>query len=162
MSDSLTPWTVAHQAPLSMGFARQEYFSRLPCPPSGDLADPGIKPMSLESNPQWQVGSLPTWGFTHYLGLMVYLNTQRKGAHLGMEFTHNSVTHCHSKRVIPGQMPAPDPHIYKDWPWPLQKSEFLSLGQPPILPEVPNPTLRMMVLVSILILTLMLDGSLHN
>ena len=42
-----TPWTVAHQAPLSMEFSRQEYWSELPFPPPGDLPDPGIKPMSL-------------------------------------------------------------------------------------------------------------------
>ena len=40
------PWTVAHQAPLSMGFSRQEYWSRLPFPSPGDLPDPGIKPRS--------------------------------------------------------------------------------------------------------------------
>ena len=40
------PWTVAHQAPLSMGFFRQEYWSGSPCPPPGDLPDPGIKPGS--------------------------------------------------------------------------------------------------------------------
>ena len=38
---------VDHQAPLSMGFSRQEYWSGLPCPLPGDLSDPGIKPMSL-------------------------------------------------------------------------------------------------------------------
>ena len=42
-----TPWTVARQVPLSMGFSRQEYWSGLPCPPPGDLSDPGIKPVSL-------------------------------------------------------------------------------------------------------------------
>ena len=42
-----TPWTVAHQAPLSMGFSRQEYWSGLPCPPPGDLPNPGTKPTSL-------------------------------------------------------------------------------------------------------------------
>ena len=41
-----TPWTVAHQAPLSMGFSRQEYWSGLPFPPPGDLPNPGIKPAS--------------------------------------------------------------------------------------------------------------------
>ena len=41
-----TPWTIAHQAPLSMGFSGPEYWSGLPCPPPGDLPDPGIKPMS--------------------------------------------------------------------------------------------------------------------
>ena len=44
-----TPWTVACQAPLSMGFSRQEYWSRLPCPPPGDLPDPRTEPMSLVS-----------------------------------------------------------------------------------------------------------------
>jgi len=43
----VTPWTVACQAPLSMEFSRQEYWSGLPCPHPGDLSDPGIKPMSL-------------------------------------------------------------------------------------------------------------------
>ena len=41
-----TLWTVAHQAPLSTGFFRQEYCSGLPCLPPGDLPDPGIEPMS--------------------------------------------------------------------------------------------------------------------
>ena len=41
-----TTWTLAHQASLSMGFFRQENWSRLPCPPSGDLRNPGIKPAS--------------------------------------------------------------------------------------------------------------------
>ena len=44
-----TPRTVAHQAALSMGFPRQEYWSGLPGPPPGDLPDPGIKPMCLTS-----------------------------------------------------------------------------------------------------------------
>ena len=43
----VTLWTVAHQAPLSMGFSRQEFWSGLPCPPPGDLPDPGIEPVSL-------------------------------------------------------------------------------------------------------------------
>ena len=41
-----TPWTVAHQALLSMGFPKQEYCSGLPFPTPGDLPDSGIKPMS--------------------------------------------------------------------------------------------------------------------
>ena len=40
------PWTVAHQAPLFMGFSRQEYWSGLPFPSPGDLPNPGIKPGS--------------------------------------------------------------------------------------------------------------------
>ena len=59
------PWAVARQAPLSMGFSKQEYWSGLPCPPPGDLPDPGIKPRTQGSNPgllcllHWQAGSLP-------------------------------------------------------------------------------------------------------
>ena len=45
----VTLWTVARQAPLSMGFSMQEYWSGLPCPPPEDLPDPGIKPASLMS-----------------------------------------------------------------------------------------------------------------
>ena len=50
------PWTVARQAPLSMGFSRQEYGSGLPCPSPGDLPDPGIEPRS----PALQADSLPS------------------------------------------------------------------------------------------------------
>ena len=46
MSNSETPWTVAHQAPLFMGFPRQEYWSGFPFPPPGDLPHPGMEPVS--------------------------------------------------------------------------------------------------------------------
>ena len=47
MSNSfVNPWTVAHQAPLSMGFPRQEYWSEESFPPPGDLPDPGIESVS--------------------------------------------------------------------------------------------------------------------
>ena len=46
VSDSATPWTIGRQAPLFMGFPRQEYWSVLPCPPLGDLPEPGIQPAS--------------------------------------------------------------------------------------------------------------------
>ena len=49
VSDSVTPWTVTHHAPLTMGFHRQEYWSGLPFPPPEDLPDPGIKLASLVS-----------------------------------------------------------------------------------------------------------------
>ena len=45
----MTLWTVARQAPLPMGFSREEYWSGLPCLPPGDLPDPGIEPASLMS-----------------------------------------------------------------------------------------------------------------
>ena len=52
----VTQWTVACQAPLSMEFSRQEYWSGLPFPSQGDLPDPGIKPRS----PTMQADSLPS------------------------------------------------------------------------------------------------------
>ena len=45
-----THWTVTHQTPLSVGLSRQEYWSGWPCPPPGDLPDPGIEPVSLLSS----------------------------------------------------------------------------------------------------------------
>ena len=53
----VTLWTIALQAPLSVGFSRQEYWSGLPCPPPLDLPDPGIKPGSLAA-PASQADSL--------------------------------------------------------------------------------------------------------
>ena len=57
----VTPWTVTHQAPLSMEFFRQEYWSGLPFPSPGDLSNPGIEPGSpslqadaLPSEPPWK------------------------------------------------------------------------------------------------------------
>ena len=54
VSDSVTPWTVACQTPLYMGFTQQEYCSGLPLPPPGDLLDPGILCLL-----HWQADSLP-------------------------------------------------------------------------------------------------------
>ena len=51
-------WTIAQQAPLSMGFSKQEYWSELPVPSPGDPLNPGTAPASLCLLP-WQVGSLP-------------------------------------------------------------------------------------------------------
>ena len=53
-----TPWTVAHQAPLSMLFSRQEYFSRRPFPSPRDLPDPGIETLSLG---RWILYLCATW-----------------------------------------------------------------------------------------------------
>ena len=57
----MTPWTVAYQASLSMGFSRQEYWSGLPVPSPGDLPDPGIEPGSptLQADPLlWALSNL--------------------------------------------------------------------------------------------------------
>ena len=60
VSESTVLWTVACQAPLSMGFSRQEYWSGLPCPPSGDLPDPGTEPASLNVSPALAGGFFTT------------------------------------------------------------------------------------------------------
>ena len=66
-----TPWTVAHQAPLPLGFSRQEYKSRFPFPTTGDLPNPGIKPEFLVSpalaggffttSATWEAQSADNW-----------------------------------------------------------------------------------------------------
>ena len=56
MSDFATPWTVAYQAPPSMEFSRQEYWSGLPFPSPGDLPDPGLEP----GFPTLQADTLPS------------------------------------------------------------------------------------------------------
>ena len=61
MSDSETPWTVAHQTALFVEFSRQEYWSGLPLPSPGDLPEPGIKSRS----PAFQADCLPKWTLTH-------------------------------------------------------------------------------------------------
>ena len=59
VSDSLTPWTVAIQAPLCMGFSRQEYWSGLPFPSPGNFPDPEIQPRC----PAWQADSFIIWAY---------------------------------------------------------------------------------------------------
>ena len=63
MSNSVTLWTIACQAPVSLGFSRQEYGSGLPCPPPGDLRSPGIEP-TFPVSPALRMDSLPLslWG----------------------------------------------------------------------------------------------------
>ena len=65
----MTPWTIAHQTPLSMGFSRQEYWSGLPFPPPGALPNPGIEPGS----PALQADSLPSELPEKYRGWLSYL-----------------------------------------------------------------------------------------
>ena len=66
-----TPWTAAYQAPLSMGFSRQEYWSGLRCPPTEDLPDPWIESMSLKAVGFFTTSA--TWE-THYSGLLLLLS----------------------------------------------------------------------------------------
>ena len=64
----VTPWTVAHQTPLSMELSRKEYWSGLPFPSPGDLPRSGIEPV-LWHLLQWEVDSL----LLHHLGIYIYI-----------------------------------------------------------------------------------------
>ena len=65
-----TPWTAAHQAPLSWGFSRQEYGTGLPCPSPGDLPHPGMEPTSPES-PALAGGFLSPLGSSIHLTMLI-------------------------------------------------------------------------------------------
>ena len=67
-------WTVAHQAPPSMRFSRQEYWSGLPCLPPGNLPNPGIKPVTLTSNLHCRrvLYHCATWEAHHMVGHIVF------------------------------------------------------------------------------------------
>ena len=81
MSDSfVTLWTIAHQAPLSMGFPRQQYWTGLPFPSSGALSDPGIKPHLLH----WQVGSLPLSHLGEPLGKVMVSKSGKRADACGL------------------------------------------------------------------------------
>ena len=95
-----TPWTVAIQAPLSMGFSGQECWSGLPCPPPGDLSHPGIEPESLTLAGRF-FATWATWEAPRYLtyidtisassGISSYL-CQKFLSYTKIEKTH--VSHC--------------------------------------------------------------------
>ena len=62
-----TLWTVAHQAPLCMGFSRQEHWSGLPCPPPEDIPNPGMEPASLVSSiGRWVLYQVPPEKHFHW------------------------------------------------------------------------------------------------
>ena len=93
----VTPWTAARQAPLSMGVSRQEYWSGLPCPPPGDLPDPGIEPGS----PALQANSLQTLGiFFNFLLSWVHV-------HVSASLSPQSILESLSAGPPPG---GPHPH----------------------------------------------------
>ena len=84
-------WTVAHQAPLSMGFSRQEYWSGLPFPPPGDFPDPRIEPVSPTS---------PELGGR-------FFSPEPSGMHWNVEHTRAFFSHFpHSHCSCPGKMMA--------------------------------------------------------
>ena len=93
-----TPWIVAQQS-LSMGFSRQEYQSGVPCPPPGDLPDPGIEPMSPAA-PALQADSLllsrlcqPGQEICTYNGFYKFL-FPTEGSNVGGNLNTNKITLC--------------------------------------------------------------------
>ena len=70
-----TLWIVAHQAPMSMGFPRQEYWSGLPCPSQGDLPNPGAEPTYLTppALPGKFFTTITIWEFLPGARLQIYL-----------------------------------------------------------------------------------------
>ena len=83
------PWTVAHQAPLSMGFSRQEYWSGMPCPLPGDLPNPGIEP-TPPASPTLQADSLP---LSHQRNHIIESNLFFKSWKLHEHICHGEDTH---------------------------------------------------------------------
>ena len=73
---TVTLWTVTHQAPLSMAFSRQEYWSGLLCPPAGHLPDAGIEPTSLVTPAL--AGGFCTTTATWEAGTKLYIYSKRK------------------------------------------------------------------------------------
>ena len=101
--DSVTLWTVAHQASLSMGFSKQEYWSGLPCLPSGDLPHPGIVPTppassALQADSLW----LSHWGSARYPDMWHYysrsFDSSLVDAEWGSKSTQGTLRqyHCHA------------------------------------------------------------------
>ena len=90
MSDSMRPYglIVAREAPLSMGFSRQEYWSGLPCPPPGDLPDPGIKPTSLMS-PALAGEFFPIRGTGEAPDIFIYTCTQKHIQGYSLHYFHD-------------------------------------------------------------------------
>ena len=85
-SEVTTPWTIAYQAPSSVGFSRQEYWSGLPFPSPGDLPDPGIEPRSpaleadaLTSEPPGK----PNWSSQGDINFHPVIQDVHKGASMG-------------------------------------------------------------------------------
>ena len=83
----VTQWTIAHQAPLSLGFSRQEYWSGLPCPPPGDIPDPELKLAPFTSPAQ--AGRFFTASATWEPQRMEYYSAKRGGG--GISDTRNNM-----------------------------------------------------------------------
>ena len=91
----MIPWTIAHQAPLSMEFPKQEYWSGLPFPSPGHLLNPGIKPGS----PELQADSLPSQPTTT-VPMIQYKDTDRIQAIVVFNSMRNKMSIFITKKLI--------------------------------------------------------------
>ena len=107
----VTLWTVAYQAPLSMGLSRQEYWSGLPYPPLSDLPDPGIEPTS-HASPEWAGGFFTTdpagkhYSLDHWFIIKGYDTTQEEPDEWeaedkihGKDLESHALWMCHSSHI---------------------------------------------------------------
>ena len=98
----VTPWTVAYQAPLSVGFSREEYWSGLPFPSPGDLPNPETEPMSLISSAlagrffttsaTWETLDITAFNFLHY---MLIEGRRRRGCFAWVRCLHGITDSTH-------------------------------------------------------------------
>ena len=101
-----TPWTAAHQVSMSMESSRQEYWSELPCPPPGDLSDPGLEPISPASpaSPALQTDSFTTEPpRSPYSPISVHNSLSKVPEHAGSKVgnTHKMLQYKHPLWVSP-------------------------------------------------------------
>ena len=106
---TVTPWTVAHQAPVSMGFSRQDDWSRLLYPPPGDLPHPGIKPASPDKKGMiWSQMSIVLKLINHVLNreeLFVKTNYKPPGGGHGSPLQYSCLGKSHGHRSLLGYSP---------------------------------------------------------
>ena len=136
-------WTVACQAPLSMGFSRHEYLSRLPFPTPGDLSDPGIKPVSPSLAGRFYTTEPPG---KHWAKSKDFFSSGWRGAgggtlhgmwnlgSLTRDWTHtlcsgSMETTAEPPRKSPKARMSFSPSLGKSWPkpWPTQRHESVTV-----------------------------------
>ena len=151
----MTPWTVARQAPLSIGFFNQEYCNGLPCSPPGDLPDPGIELGSLKS-PALAGGFFST-SATWEAPVRVLQETKVDSSQWpgwGSSYPHFHSSVVDSKQ--PNALKAADPqthpskcpgwknqmqtHMWAMCVWNYRSEESFNFKQKPLYPEFAMPT----------------------
>ena len=125
-----TPWTVAHQALLSLGFSRQEHWSGLPCPPPGDLPNPGIEAASLMS-PALAGGFFTTSATWEVLMVYKYPSIVRCSI-INIHTTNRATSVAQTVKSLPAMWETRVRSL--DWEGPLEKK----MATPIFLPRKSN------------------------